>query len=123
MVDELKNKKIKNKEFLVINLSVLGTPGSHWVACDSLPNKKHTYYFDSYGIVPPKLIQNFLESSGRRILYINSMIQGLTSILCGYFAIYFVKELNSGNHSFYQLIYNLDQFPSESNKKIIRKQF
>ncbi len=123
MIDELKNKKIKNKEFLVINLDFSGGPGNHWVACASLPDKKHTYYFDSYGLVPPKLIQTFLESSGRRVLYSNSWIQGFQSILCGYYAIYFIKELALEKRSFYELIYKLDQFPSKSNKSLISKQF
>ena len=45
---------------MVINLDPHDKPGSHWVALYFDLKKMEIYYFDSYGIYPPKEVENLM---------------------------------------------------------------
>ena len=54
MRDELKGKIPKNKECGIINLNTSKENGSHWSCWYKKGTQK--YYFDSFGLLPPKEI-------------------------------------------------------------------
>ena len=56
------------------------------------PCKDNTYYFDSYGIQPPKEI-NYLGSS---IFYNSDQIQQASTFICGHLCVYVLHELSKG---------------------------
>jgi hypothetical protein len=73
----------------IINLDDLQGPGSHWVAYIYTPNV--SYYFDSFGIIPPSEIINYSKCS--KLLYNNFIIQEKYSILCGWYCINFINYM------------------------------
>ena len=94
--------------------------GSHW--CAIINSKKFTYFYDPYGIPPNKSIEKFLRTSNKQLIFSSGQHQNFEIILCGYFCIYVISKFNQGN-SFYDVMYSLDNFPSDQNEKFISKVF
>jgi len=84
-------KQCVKKECGVINLNTSKQQGSHhtcyWVA----NNKK--YYFDSFGIIPPKELVKYLKSP---IIYSTYQIQQYNDTNCSEWCLYMLIELNKG---------------------------
>lgn len=59
--DEL-YKRGKKRIGIVVNLDTHDKDGSHWVSVYSDLDKGQIYYFDSYGIKPPKRIGQFMKN-------------------------------------------------------------
>lgn len=114
--DEFKGK-IHNFECGVINIDDSTGPGTHFTAYVNMPDHDKIYYFDSYGAVPPRNIVKYLKSSGKEIAYNNSHLQQLQSVVCGWYVIKFIMEMNKGT-SFYDFLqqFNDDQ---KSNDDIV----
>ena len=78
----------------VFNLDPHDKGGSHWVACCIMLKKNAIYYFDSYGLPPPRQVGQFMRSfilqdkslvlkyNGRRFQYGGSE--------CGMYSMYFL---------------------------------
>ncbi len=110
-------KKCMNNQFCEVNLAeeraagrrILGAVfnldphyknGSHWIALAIDLKRNCVYYFDSYGIAPPKQIAHFmryltlqeprlkLQSNGRRFQYSDSE--------CGMYSMYFLIRMIAG---------------------------
>jgi hypothetical protein len=92
--------KGKTKIGIIYNLDPHYKDGSHWVAnFINIPQKK-CYYFDSYGMEPPKQIYKFMQWlgiqepqiklgwNGRRFQYSDSE--------CGMYSMYFLDRMNAG---------------------------
>lgn len=64
--------------------------GSHWTTL--IIKKDMAIYYDSYGIVPPRSIINFIKRLNKNIKFYYSLdqIQHKDSQLCGYFCLYFL---------------------------------
>jgi hypothetical protein len=92
-IDELP-KKMKKNDSLVINFDKKNMPGSHWVCAVNYLNSVE--YFDSYGVAPPKMISDFLKTSGKDIRYNSEQIQSLGSILCGYYCCFYIMKRAMG---------------------------
>lgn len=73
---------------MVVNLDDSKNPGSHWIAL-FFPNKKHAYYFDSFGLDAQGPIAEYLQKFNYITRQI-ATIQSIGSDACGYYAIYFV---------------------------------
>ena len=71
--------------------------GTHWVAMKL--TKDTVMYFDSFGLPPPEEIRQLREN----YIYNSSQYQKNTSVLCGYYCIYFINEL-SKNKRFSELL-------------------
>lgn len=74
VVDELCHIKLeqllknnKTKLGIVFNLDKHNQPGSHWVALYTDINKQLVRYFDSYGSIPPKEVQNLMNRLKKQI--------------------------------------------------------
>ena len=90
-------------------------PGTHWTCLltkEDNSGKKY-FYFDSYGVVPPNVVQRFVPDDGT-IGFNTKDIQGLLSDVCGYFCLALAHYVFSWEHhtgDFYQDINNfLDLF-------------
>ena len=70
--------------------------GTHWLGYFNDPKDKYIMYFDSFGVEPPEEIEKWLKSTKKDILYNTSQIQNIKSVLCGYYVIYFIDSLLSG---------------------------
>ena len=81
--------------FAVINMqnSDKGS-GTHWVAfylCRPIG-----IYYDSFGIVPPIAIKQYMQRVRKRNIFCDTDEQNIKSHLCGYFCVYVLRELISG---------------------------
>lgn len=92
MRDELKNKVPVHQECGILNLNTSKEPGSHWVCWYKDGNKK--YYFDSYGLVPPLELVNYLKQP---IIRNTSQVQTFSQTNCGQFCLYVLKRLSDGD--------------------------
>jgi hypothetical protein len=85
---------------IIYNLDPHYKNGSHWVANFINIPKKQCYYFDSYGLKPPKQIHRFMQWlgiqepkiklgwNGRRFQYLNTE--------CGMYSMYFLDRMLAG---------------------------
>jgi hypothetical protein len=89
MRDEM--KELKNDGFYIINLDTSDNSGTHWTSMYKHPLK--SYYFDSYGFVPPLEV----EIKIKPYLYNDKDIQDWNSKACGWFCIAFIKFLYDKN--------------------------
>lgn len=99
---DLDGEELKGKEHIgiIYNLDPHYKGGSHWVANYINIPKKKCYYFDSYGMKPPKQIYKFMQWlglqepeielgwNGRRFQYSDSE--------CGMYSMYFIDRMVSG---------------------------
>ena len=92
MRDELKNLKSYDTECGVLKLNLSNEPDSHWTCWFKVSNKK--YYFDSFGVSPPKELVDYLESP---ILYSTFQLQGLNDQNCGKWCLVILKYLSEGS--------------------------
>ena len=60
-------KKIKSREYIVVNLDDSGNPGTHWVAIVNDPKCDFVEYFDPFGVMPSSEIHNYLKTAGKDI--------------------------------------------------------
>ena len=91
--DALPPKMLKN-EVGIINLDSQIGPGTHWVAYRN--GEKHAEYFDSFGLIMPNEVMNYLRTSGKQIFYSGDEIQERDSVLCGYWDLYYLLERQRG---------------------------
>lgn len=89
MKDELPAKL--KRGFYVVNLAseADNNGGTHWVSFYYSP--KCSYYFDSYGFVPPIEV----EIKIKPYIYNDIDIQSYSSTACGFFCIAFIIYMNS----------------------------
>ena len=103
--DKLPNK-IK-KECGIINLDMSG-PGTHWVCYRNIdggsaspPNPPAAWsgvveYFDPFGLIMPNEVLEYFHTSGKRIVYSMDEIQNRSTVLCGYWCLYYLFERQKG---------------------------
>ena len=51
---------------------------------------------DSFGLIMPKEIMQFMSTSGKRLMYSGDEIQERDSVLCGYWCLYYLFERQKG---------------------------
>jgi hypothetical protein len=103
MRDELKKLKPNIRECGIFNLNTSKEPGSHWVCwyLDKSPREAINaerngvrIYFDSYGLVPPQELVDYL---GTPILRNTEQLQNFNQSNCGQFCLYVLKRLSDGD--------------------------
>ena len=98
-------KKIR-KECGIINLDDMTGPGTHWVCYRNIDNVVE--YFDPFGLIMPNVALRYFNAaspSGKRIVYSMDEIQNRSSVLCGYWCLYYLLERQRGN-SILDIIHN-----------------
>jgi len=104
----------------VINYDDMEGQGTHWVATFNHPDQDMIFFYDSYGLVPGDEIQTFLKKSNKEIMYNTSEMQDTSSIMCGWYCVYFLKECNKGRNP-QDIIYEFDNTPTKENERKIRE--
>lgn len=99
-------------------------PGTHWT-CFYIEGK-HAVYFDSFGVIAPQAVQQYLKPY-RPWIYSQKHIQNIRSTICGYYCLYFIwfmsrhrhriKNLNQRFQAFLRLFSN----DPEKNKSLLQK--
>lgn len=91
-------KKIQNK-FIIINLQDNDEGnGTHWVAIVNTIHDMCTY-FDSYGVMPPVEIQEYMLSSDKpKVNTFPYHLQDIGSSACGWYCIYVIEQYLLGKH-------------------------
>ena len=87
-------QKMKKDEVGIINLDSQIGAGTHWVAYRN--GDKYVEYFDSFGLIMPKEIMQFMSTSGKQLMYSGDEIQERDSVLCGYWCLYYLFERQKG---------------------------
>ena len=97
-------KKIK-KECGIINLDDIQGPGTHWV-CYRNGESGFYEYFDPFGLIMPnEVLEYFRTGFGKRIVYSIDEIQNRSTVLCGYWCLYYLFEQQKGK-SILDVIHN-----------------
>ena len=86
--------RVRLKECAVINLDNFDGSGSHWIAY--WKNKSTTYYFDSYGNLPPpsELISYLTVGNTSNILYNYNRYQEDGTFICGQLCLIFLYQMS-----------------------------
>lgn len=115
-----KQKEKKNITFIV-NYHDQHQPGSHWIC---IYGKE---FFDSFGIIPSKNIQDWLRKTYRLkkndITYSINKLQHTKSNLCGYFCIEYIKKRNQGLSQIDILHQHFDPINTEYNEKLLHNKY
>ena len=114
-------KKILPNEITVVNLDSQQNPGTHWCLIYNSDRFNYAIYIDTFGLIPNIATTQYLYTSGKKVLYSTTQIQHIKSVLCGYYCIYFAKELSKGAN-LYDLLYSFS-FDHTVNEQIISKYF
>ena len=99
---DIRKESLKNKTHIgiIYNTDPHYKGGSHWIANFINIPKKQCYYFDSYGLKPPKQVYRFMQWlgiqepkiklgwNGRRFQYSNTE--------CGMYSMYFLDRMIAG---------------------------
>ena len=104
MRDELINKSPDNFEMGIVNLDDKANEGTHHTCYYKNGNVK--YFFDSYGVVPPKELIDYLKSP---ILYSKYMIQGFNETNCSEWCLFVLNRLNKGQDFIYAVLEIIDK--------------
>ena len=86
-------EKIHRLETGIINLDDSIGRGSHWVCYRNI-DEQFSEYFDSFGLIMPNEIKNYLKTSG--IVYSSDEMQERHSVLCAYWCLYYLLERQKG---------------------------
>ena len=79
-------------ESLILNLDDSNGNGTHWTCL--FVKGKSSYYFDSFGLPPPKEVINYCPNNSR---YYNTFkIQKPEEVICGHYCIYVLYRLDKG---------------------------
>ena len=115
IMDELCNLNLpdlrangKRRIGIIFNLDPHDKPGSHWVCAFIDLNRMAAYYYDSYGMVPPKEIKRLLrrcrEQGCREVLW-NDVRHQRKETECGTYCLYILVSMLEGK-TFQQLCKN-----------------
>ena len=90
----------------VVNTDPMSKPGRHWQAI-WCPNKNNIEYFDSFGDMPHKNLNNFLKKF-KKITKTHKKLQDKYEISCGPYVIYFLIKRGMGT-PFHNIINSLSK--------------
>ena len=91
------------KECGIINLDDMTGPGTYWVCYRNLDSVVE--YFDPFGLIMPNEALKCFRTSGKRIVYSMDEIQNRSTVLYGYWCLYYLFERQRGN-SILNVIHN-----------------
>ena len=101
-------RKIK-KECGIINLDDIQGDGTHWVCYRNLDSMVGSLpvveYFDSFGLIMPNEALEYFRTARKQIVYSIDEIQNRSTVLCGYWCLYYLYERQRGN-SILDVIHN-----------------
>ena len=80
-------KSNEKEKYLVVNTDPSYKPGKHWFALCISKNGKKNEYFDSYGVLPNKKIQKYLNNN---FIFVNITLQSKFTTSCGQWCMYYI---------------------------------
>ena len=98
MRDNLPKTSNKGTECGIMNLDSMKGSGTHWT-CWFKNDDNRCYYFDSFGVGPPKEFENYINSD---IIYSTYQIQNFGDVICGHLCLmvlYGLAKLKIDFHS------------------------
>lgn len=107
---------IKDGKYIV-NLDNHNGPGTHWVSF--IKKNNIIYYFDAFGLPPPK---NILKINNKIIYYNIYNIQDIEEKACGYYCLFFIYHMDKYNNDYKKMLDLFVNNPLE-NKKILNNFF
>ena len=94
---DILSKTMNKNESIIINLQdYFAGNGTHWVCAYNEEKSNNVEYFDSFGLVPPNEVIKYIKTTKKNIIFNDSQIQHIDSILCGYYCLYYIIERNKG---------------------------
>lgn len=84
--------------WFIINLDLQANGGTHW--CSAYKNKLKSFYFDSFGFIPPNNLSKILKNYE----YNDLKIQSLSSQSCGWFCLICIHYCQNNNNDFQKFI-------------------
>ena len=119
MKDQATNKMPNG--YYIFNLENSNQGGSHWVAM--VKQGKKYYYCDPYGVPPPQTMIDLLQINETQLLYNDSQIQHLDSILCGWYCLVFLHQMQQSNNMTNNITNFLELFylDTKKNDKELKK--
>ncbi|CAH3172096.1 unnamed protein product [Porites evermanni] len=89
------------KECGIINLDDIQGAGTHWVCYRNLDSVVGSLpvveYFDPFGLVMPYEALEYFRTARKKIVYSIDEIQNRSTVLCGYWCLYYLCERQRGN--------------------------
>ena len=82
------------KECGIINLDDIQGPGTHWVCYRNLDNVVE--YFDPFSLIMPNEALKYFRTARKQIVYSMDEIQNRSTVLCGYWCLYYLFERQKG---------------------------
>lgn len=113
---------LKKNQSLILNLGDHNSEGTHWVALYKNKDGSKVFYFDSYGFPPVQEIVDIYKKHKNKIVYSSNKIQKDNSIMCGYYAMMFIREMYK-DKNMYDFIYNFDITSTDNNENLVKKYF
>ena len=92
------------KECGIINLDDIQGSGTHWVCYRNINNVVE--YFDPVGLIIPNEVLSYFRRAKKQIVYSIDEIQNRSTVLCGYWCLYYLLERQKGK-SILDVIHNL----------------
>ena len=86
-------RKIR-KECGIINLDDIQGAGTHWVCYRNLDSIVE--YFDPFGLIMLNEALKYFNTSGKREVYSIDEIQNISTVLCGFWCLYYLYERQQG---------------------------
>lgn len=113
MKDEV--HKLKNGCY-IMNLDDSKNEGTHW--CSFIITDHYVLYCDSFGMPPPEGVYKLFLKTKKNIFVNQRQYQHMNSILCGYFAVYFLYCMIylKGN----TMLDKYEKFVNQWNKKSLK---
>jgi len=96
--DLLKRVRINKQKnlCLVVNMDNSNSGGTHWCCLDYNPKRDYSFYFDSFGLEPPREVVKFLRKFKKPIYFNRNNLQDSRSNRCGWYCIEMLEFLHKG---------------------------
>ena len=113
-------KTMKKNEATVVNLQdYFASDGTHRVCIYNDEKLDEVEYFDSFGLVIPNEVIKYMKTTNKSIIYNDSQIQNMNSILCGYYCMYYIEQRNEGQTAD-EVLLHFHNKPMEFKEKFMK---
>jgi len=122
LLNKVKTNK-KKKMCVVVNMDDSDGGGTHWCCLEYNPKRDYSFYFDSFGLEPPREAVALLKKYKKPIYYNRDNLQDARSNRCGYYCIEVLQHLHNG-YKPDQILSTFTPDPSYYNEeKVINPKF
>lgn len=87
----------------IVNTDPANLPGKHWLAV-YVSQRGHAEVFDSFAMLPPLRLQQWLLKYCKRWTYNRRFVQGPLTTLCGAYCIFFLTKRCHTNKNMHDIV-------------------